>query len=128
MGKNLVASSYSITPILQHSITPLSTLPCSITPFPAPLPIRLRHHDEPVKVFHRPSRADELGREPIEQFGMGRRHAVIAEITWRRNEAPSEMSLPDPVHHDPRRERIRRIGNPVGEGETALLLGRLRGQ
>jgi hypothetical protein len=43
----------------------------------------------------------------------------------RGDEAGAEDVMPDAVHHDAGGQRVARIGEPFGEGEAALLLGRI---
>ena len=87
------------------------------------LSIRGGENDEPVHLFRRPARADEFAREPVEQFGMRRLHAVSPEVARRLDEASAEVTLPDAVHHHAGGERILRAGDPIGERCAALLLG-----
>ena len=87
--------------------------------------IGLREHDPPVHRLDRPARGDEVGGQPFEQLGMGWRRASQAEIRRRGHDRLTEVVLPDPVDHHPRRQGPgRAFGEPAGEGEAAATLGR----
>ena len=65
---------------------------------------------------------DEAAGEVIEQFGVGRPFAELAEVDWRADDPTAEMLLPDAIDHDAGRQRIVRAGDGVGEFQTAASL------
>ena len=77
------------------------------------LPIRGRHHDQSMQFLDRPAALHELDGQPIEQLGMRRPCAAVAEIVRRRDEARAEMLLPDAVDDDPRGPRVVGRSDPV---------------
>ena len=81
-----------------------------------------------MEVLERPAVLDELGRKPVEQFRMTGPESHRSEIGGGRDEAASKVVVPDPVHDDAGGERIRRIDDPVREGDAALGLGGIGGE
>ena len=77
-----------------------------------------------MHLLHTPAAADELRREPIEQFRVRGFHAHAAKITRCLDEAGAEVALPEAIHHHAGGERILRAGDPLREREASLLLGR----
>jgi hypothetical protein len=71
--------------------------------------------------FHAPAARDELGGQPVEQFGVRRRFAHLAEVARRAHDALAEVMLPDAVHHHPRREGV--IGRDEPLGKTTPRIG-----
>ena len=82
----------------------------------ARLAIGGRGHDQTVDRLLAPSRGDELGGQPVEQLGVRGLFAHGAEVGGGRDQPGAEMPLPEPVDLHPRRERIARVGEPVGQG------------
>ena len=72
-----------------------------------------------MKPFHAPPVLDEVVRQIIEQFRIGRLVAGLAEVADRRDDALAEIFVPDTVHINARCERIGRAGEPVRQRETA---------
>ena len=93
----------------------------------AALLIGLRKHDESMHGFNAPTGVNETLREPVEQFRMTRRGALLAEVTWRTDDATTEVMLPKAVNHDTSGEWIARIGDGLCELQTtaAICEGRL---
>ena len=60
-----------------------------------------REQDQPVHPLDPPAAVHELGGQPVEQFGMRRRLAELAEVVGRGHDAPAEVVLPEPVDHAP---------------------------
>ena len=69
-----------------------------------------REDHQPLNRFQMPAIGDELGGEPIEQFGMRRVAAHRAEIVRRGDDALAEVILPEAIDDDAGRERIDRGG------------------
>ena len=59
--------------------------------------------------FETPAIGLKLAGQPIEQFRMSRPAAVVAEVAGRGDDSLAKMVLPDPVDHDPRRQRVVRM-------------------
>ena len=70
------------------------------------LSIGRRHHDELLQGLDVPSAGNELGGQPIEEFGMGRQFTLTAEVFAGLHQTCSKAALPEPVHRDPSREGI----------------------
>ena len=68
-----------------------------------------------VHVLDAPALFDELGRQPVDQLRMDRAPAVLAHVAGCLHQPFSEVVLPDPVHHDARRQRILRARQPTGQ-------------
>ena len=60
-----------------------------------------------------PSLIDEEPSQPVQQFGVGRLLAHLAEVVWIGRQAPAEVVLPDAVDHDPGSEGIARVHDPL---------------
>ena len=74
-----------------------------------------------------PPTFDETGSEIIEQFGIRRLLTAQAKVVWRRDEALSEMMLPNAIDHDTRGKRVLGLCQPVGElSSAACPLGNLQ--
>src|SRR5437868_2531090 len=71
-----------------------------------------------MQVFQAPAAVHELHGEPVEQFGMGRRLTLRAQIFRGGYEAGAEVGLPDSVHDGPRRRRSFSVYEPLGECES----------
>ena len=77
-----------------------------------------------------PAALDEGMGQPVEQLGMRRRLAVLAEVARRRDDPPAEMLLPDPVDHHPGGQRVvgardppRQRHAPAAGGELPVAVG-----
>ena len=57
-------------------------------------------------MFHVPAGADKFGREPVEQFRMGRPLALHAEVLDGLHDADAKILLPKTIHGHTCRERI----------------------
>src|ERR1700722_1299879 len=75
----------------------------------------------------RPTGADELFRQPVQQFRMRGTLAEFAEVVRRANDPFSEMPLPNAIHQDARRQRVLCTGNPLCQCDASAPLadGRL---
>ena len=62
-----------------------------------------------------PAAVHELGGQPVEQLGVGRRLAQLAEVVGRRHDSAAEVILPEPIGHHPGRPRVAAVGQPVGQ-------------
>ena len=72
--------------------------------------------------------ADEVARQPVQQFRMRGLAAARAKVARRPDDATTEVPVPDAVHEDARRERMIVVDQPPGQLEpTARALGN-RGQ
>src|ERR1700682_6449806 len=69
-----------------------------------------------------PAALDEPGCQIIEQLRMCRSGSALAEVARCDDQALAEMILPDAIDHAPRRQRIRRVGDPLGEFEASATL------
>ena len=65
-----------------------------------------------MQLFEAPAVRDEAAREPVEQLGMRRRLAELAEVARRADEPAPEMVLPDAVDDHAGGERILRLREP----------------
>ena len=81
--------------------------------------VGFRSHDQPLHLLDAPALADELGGQPIEQFGIRRQRAHLAEIAGRADDAGAEVPSPDAIDHHARRQRIVVGGDPFGQGAPA---------
>ena len=70
-----------------------------------------------MQTLERPAVADELRRQPVEQFRMRGRCALRAEVIFRLDDAQPEMPLPDAIDRHSRRERIGAVHQPAGKIE-----------
>ena len=66
-----------------------------------------------------PAARDELGGEPVEQFGMRRVAAHRAEVVRRGDDALAEVVLPESIDDDAGRERVIGTREPFGERRAA---------
>ena len=82
-----------------------------------------RIEDEAMEGLDTPARFDEPASEPIEELGVRGGLAAGAKVVARRHEPTAKMLLPDPVDHDPRRERVLLTGDPAGEFDPAAAAG-----
>ena len=72
--------------------------------------------DQPL---HRPAFLDERGGQVVEQLGVRRQFADVAEVVDRADQAGAEQMMPDAVDHHPRRQRIVGAGDPLGQFQPA---------
>ena len=79
-------------------------------------------HDEPVHGLDRPIGFDKFCRKPIKQFRMERQFAQVAEVVHGANNAFAEMSLPNAVDHDPCRQGVIGLRDPLGKLQTTTLI------
>ena len=77
-----------------------------------------------MNVLERPAALHQFAGEPIEQLGMRRHGAVVAEIRGSVHDAATEMVMPDAVHDDSCGERILGPRDPASQRDPPLLLGR----
>ena len=75
-----------------------------------------------IQFLDRPSVLHEPVRQVIEQGGMGGQLTGTSEIIRIARDPPSEMPGPDTVDHDPCRERIFIVHDPVGQRQAPLAL------
>src|SRR4051812_12535787 len=68
-----------------------------------------------MEVLGAPTALNELNRQIIKKLGMCWRRASDAEVFGRCDQSPTKVVLPDSVGPDAGRQRVRRIGEPVGE-------------
>src|SRR5436190_11785371 len=71
--------------------------------------------------FKTPSLPDELRRQPVQQFGMGRLLALGTEILRGLDQAPAEIVLPETVHSDASSQRILLANKPSGQSQPVWL-------
>ena len=77
--------------------------------------VGLRRHDQAVHPLQAPALTDELGRKPVQQFGVSGGHAGPPEITGCGDDADPKVMMPEAVDHHPRGQRVLRAGNPSGQ-------------
>src|SRR5690606_32851019 len=85
------------------------------------LPPSAGSEDFTMEPLHRPAPLHELGREPVEQFGMAGAFAELAEVGGGGDEAAAEVVLPDPVDEDAGGEGVVRPRQRAGQGEAGGL-------
>src|SRR5881397_3170035 len=68
--------------------------------------ISVREHDEPLHRFDAPASRYELGSQPVQQFRMGRELALLSKVVRGSDNTAPEVTLPDPIYHDARRQRM----------------------
>ena len=78
----------------------------------ARLPVDRRGQDQAVQRLGAPARAHQLGGQELEQLGMSRRRAGVAQVVGRGGQAGAEMVLPDPVGQHPGQQRRRPRAGP----------------
>ena len=62
-----------------------------------------------------PAVRDQLGGQPIQQLGVGRRLAQLAEVVGGRHDGPAEVILPEAIRQHARRPRVSRVRQPIGQ-------------
>ena len=88
-------------------------------------------HDEPVHLFDAPPAPDEFAGEPIEEFRIAGALALSTEIVWCRDDAATEMVLPNTVHYDTSGElagAVIDISDPIRERTAAIRRGATAGR
>ena len=90
---------------------------CSLT-IEGTLSIGIRVEDEPVQVLDAPVVSDELRGQPVQQLRVAGQSARKTQIAGCFDDSPTEVVVPDPVHHDACRQGIVRISDPVGQCRT----------
>ena len=65
--------------------------------------------------FSSPAAVHQFAGEIIEQLGMRRLDAGVAEVAGRCDDAAAEMMLPQSIHGDASRQRILAARDPAGE-------------
>ena len=70
------------------------------------LPEGLRHHEKSDRFLDRPAVLNKTRCEEIEQLRMRRYFAESAKIIYGTDQTTAEKMIPNPVHHDPRCQRI----------------------
>ena len=92
------------------------------------MPIHGTVENEAVQGLDRTAGASEFGSKVIQQLRMTRSLSPEAEVIGRFHQTATEVLLPNPIDHHPRRQRIGRIGQPTGQFEaTAGGRGRSHG-
>ena len=89
------------------------------------LPIGRRGDDQLVHRLQAPFPLDELDGQPVEQFRVGRRFALGAEVLARLDEAAAEEARPEPIHRHAAGQRVVRVDQPAGQAQA---VGRLPGR
>ena len=72
-----------------------------------------------VELFDTPAFFDEFQGEPIEEFRMTGSGATGTVVASRRDNATTEVVLPDAIHHDPCGEGIVGTGDPFRQPGAA---------
>ena len=67
-----------------------------------------------------PATLDELGGEPVEQFGVEGEVSLATELFARAHDAYAKDGLPEAVHRHAGGEGVVAMGNPMREAETVL--------
>ena len=80
---------------------------------------RLRQHQRADQPLHRPAVFHEAGGQVVEQLGVRRQLADVAEVVDRAHQAGAEQVVPDAVDHHPGGERVVGAGDPLGQLEPA---------
>ena len=80
-------------------------------------------HHQLVDRLEPPAAADQLGGEPVEQFGVRRPLALRAEVAGRGDDPPAEVVLPEPVDDHPGQQVAGAgvdVGHPVRQARPAV--------
>ena len=85
----------------------------------AGLAVRRGRDDHAVQVLDAPAVGGEFAGQPVQQLGVGRAVALLAEVVGRADDPPSEMGLPDAVHNDAGRQRVFGPRDPCRQCRTA---------
>ncbi len=81
-----------------------------------------------MQMFETPAVLDQLGGQPVEQFGMRGAAAVEAEVVGRIDQAHAEVIMPQPIDDHPREQRIVGMGDPRGQPLAAFAFRGVGGQ
>ena len=76
-------------------------------------------HDQPVEPFQVPSAVGELGGQPVEQHGVSRFFAPLAELAGRVDQAASEVVHPDAIDQGAADQGMTATGQPPGPRQAA---------
>src|SRR5688572_2014032 len=69
-------------------------------------------NDQAVDVLHVPAAVDHFRRQPIEQFRIWRGCSLATEIEHGRHKWYSEVTHPEMIDRDARRQGITSVGDP----------------
>src|SRR5205085_11337077 len=83
--------------------------------------VRRRQQDFAVQRLDRPAGGEAL-RQVVEQLGVRRRLAELAEVARGADEALAEVVLPDAVDHHARRQRVVGAGDGLRQLQPAAAL------
>src|SRR6516162_5125603 len=72
-----------------------------------------------MKLFDTPAAVHEFDSQPVQQFRMRRRIPHLAEIVESRNDAASEVMMPDAVDNHAGRQRVFPRGKPFRQSSPA---------
>ena len=70
-------------------------------------------------MFVAPAAANEFVGEPVEESRVRGALTLRVEITRRRHDASTEEVVPEAIHHDPCRERVLGIHEPIRQRTPA---------
>src|SRR5204863_4545656 len=90
-----------------------------------PLLVSRREHHSLERSLDAPAVCYELARQIIEQFWMRRPLAEDAEVVNAGDKSATEKVVPEAVDEDARSERIRGVGDFLGEFQAAAVLCRI---
>ena len=71
-----------------------------------------------MDLLEAPALVEQLDRQPVEQLRVAGRRALGAEVVFGFDDAEPEELLPEAVHDNPRRQRVGRIDQPLGQVEA----------
>ena len=74
-----------------------------------------------MKTFEIPTVFDEIGREPIEEFLMGRGRSGAAKIVGVPGDRFAEVILPDAIDDGAGSERVFGMGDPFSKSQATSL-------
>ena len=83
------------------------------------LAVSLAGHDEPMQALEPPAVFHEVAGEPVEQFGVAWLLAQFAEVTRCIDQAAAEVVQPKAVDEHTARERMRPVGQALGQGQPS---------
>ena len=63
--------------------------------------------------FKPPTCGDQFGGEPVQQLGVRRGLAAYTKVAGRRDQASTEVKLPQPIDNDSHGQRIGRVRQPL---------------
>ena len=76
-----------------------------------------------MNVFDRPTAANELAGQPIQQGGMRRPLALDAEVARRSDQAVAEVIHPNSIDHHASGQRVFRRGDPIRQSQPPFSIG-----